>query len=324
MHVRPRDAGLHGIHHAPQGVEHGFVHVPLLLRKGPVDGEAGGDVGGIAVVLGAHVVEHGGAVVEAVAVGLSCVPVVQGGAARAGGADRGVGEVPGGAQGVGKVPEERLHLELVHAGHRCSHHAHVGQRRDAVQAPHEGHLPLRLVHALGAQDLVGGALVHVERLAPRQRVCRPPAARHCGPGKGVAARAERTQGELGTAVRVDAVHHVDHRRLCRPHHFLEFIHEVHLVRAIQLGVMLRRWPGLGRVTGPPPSEGQRQRHRGRTVDLTHPNGKCLGQPGDEQGPRPRAEIDGGQCVRLLHAKEVLVVALLAKEGLHVCGAPSRR
>ena len=58
MHINPRHAGLHGIHYTLLRQQYSLVHVSLFISEFAVDRVGTCNVGAIAVIFSAHVIQH--------------------------------------------------------------------------------------------------------------------------------------------------------------------------------------------------------------------------------------------------------------------------
>mmetsp|Transcript_33969 Transcript_33969/g.85193 ORF Transcript_33969/g.85193 Transcript_33969/m.85193 type:complete len:325 (+) Transcript_33969:675-1649(+) len=166
VHVRPAHARLERHDHALEGGEHGAVHNPLVLRELAADGERGGDVRVVAVVLAAHVAHHHVTRLQLAVVGGARMAVVEHGAVGAGGADGRVGRVPAAAVGVAVVQEGRLQLVLHHARRAAAHHRDVSLARNLVRIAQRLDLHAGLVDSALGEDKVQAGGLHLKGIHP--------------------------------------------------------------------------------------------------------------------------------------------------------------
>mmetsp|Transcript_38032 Transcript_38032/g.96244 ORF Transcript_38032/g.96244 Transcript_38032/m.96244 type:complete len:392 (+) Transcript_38032:675-1850(+) len=234
VHVRPAHARLERHDHALEGGEHGAVHNPLVLRELAADGERGGDVRVVAVVLAAHVAHHHVTRLQLAVVGGARMAVVEHGAVGAGGADGRVGRVPAAAAGVAVVQEGRLQLVLHHARRAAAHHRDVSLARNLVRIAQRLDLHAGLVDSALGEDKVQAGGLHLKGIHPL--------------------KLRRRRG--APTVCVGASEGVQAGRLCGAQHRRHLVHVVHLVDPILVAVELRR------VNGPHPNGvlGRQARH----------------------------------------------------------------
>ena len=145
VHVHPVDAGLHEELALAVHLQHSLVDEALLVAELAVHRAGGGDIAGVALVLGAHIHQQPLAVVHLAVVGSASVSVVEDAAVATRGADGNEGDVTAATLEVVGVEEHGLDLRLVNLG---LNGAHVVQVRLGADL---GHVAVDL-HLLGGLD----------------------------------------------------------------------------------------------------------------------------------------------------------------------------
>mmetsp|Transcript_59985 Transcript_59985/g.141465 ORF Transcript_59985/g.141465 Transcript_59985/m.141465 type:complete len:230 (-) Transcript_59985:525-1214(-) len=157
MHVHIGRPRLDRRHNLVFRLEHRRVQGALIRRELAVDRERARDVGGIAVVLGAHVVEHEVSVLHLPTVRRSCVSVVEHRGIGSGASDGRVGSVAHPTVHVAVVQEYSLELILHHPWLAPAHDLGVRSARDLVRKAQD----LDLGSAFYDARLVQPAMQHV-------------------------------------------------------------------------------------------------------------------------------------------------------------------
>ena len=161
VHVAPVHAGLHHLLALAVHVQHGLVDEALLGRELSVHGAHGGDIAGVALVLGAHVHQQPVAVVHQTVVGRASMSVVQNAAVAARSANRNERELTARALEVARVHERRLNLGLVHLRLQSGHVVQMSLRANATSVAIDLHLLRGLEHTALRDGLEQVLLVHV-------------------------------------------------------------------------------------------------------------------------------------------------------------------
>ena len=131
VHIAPVDAGLHHLLALSVHVQHGLVDEALLGGELSVHRAHGGDIAGVALVLGSHVHQQPLAIVHLTVVGGASMSVVEDAAVTSRSANRNEGILAAASLEVGGVQEGGLDLGLVHLGLKRSHVVQMGLRANS-------------------------------------------------------------------------------------------------------------------------------------------------------------------------------------------------